>query len=77
MWPQRRAGARQAEPIRRSGFEELSCDDPTRGAAKGQGAMHENPKFWALFVALFVMLYLAMVNIITKVNLLLDLTAHA
>jgi hypothetical protein len=37
--------------------------------------MHADPRFWALFAAIWVGLVLAIMNIVVKVNLLMDLTA--
>ena len=36
-------------------------------------AMHGNPRFWALAAALFVLLYLAFVNIAAKIELFMRL----
>lgn len=36
--------------------------------------MHEDPKFWALFVALWFGLILALMNIWVKIHLFLDLS---
>jgi len=38
--------------------------------------MHANPKFWALTAALFILLCLAVVNIVEKVNMLLHLSEN-
>ncbi|ARN82613.1 hypothetical protein DSM21852_20790 [Methylocystis bryophila] len=48
------------------------------GARGGEAGdeMHRNPKFWALAVGLFVLLCLALVNIIEKVNMLVHLTEN-
>jgi heme/copper-type cytochrome/quinol oxidase subunit 4 len=35
--------------------------------------MHSNPKFWALTAGLFILLYLAAINIIVKINMFLHL----
>jgi hypothetical protein len=36
--------------------------------------MHNDARFWALFVAIAVGLFLAVVNIVTKIDLLLRLS---
>ncbi len=38
--------------------------------------MHSNPKFWALAVAFFILIYLAGVNIVVKFNMLLHLAEN-
>ncbi len=38
--------------------------------------MHSNPKFWAVAVGLFILLCLAVVNIIEKVNMLSHLAEN-
>jgi len=35
--------------------------------------MHSNPKFWALTAGLFILLYLAAINIIVKINMFFHL----
>jgi hypothetical protein len=51
-----------------------------RGGRRGGGdageVMHKDPKFWALAVGLFILLSLAVVNIIEKVNMLVHLTEN-
>jgi heme/copper-type cytochrome/quinol oxidase subunit 4 len=45
--------------------------------AGGAGVeMHSNPKFWALTVAFFILLYLAAINIVVKINMLLHLAEN-
>jgi hypothetical protein len=46
------------------------------GAGGAGDEMHSNPKFWALTAALFVLLFLALVNIVTKINILLHLAEN-
>jgi len=46
-------------------------EEATRGEE-----MHKDPKFWALAVGLFILLSLAVVNIIEKVNMLIHLTEN-
>lgn len=36
--------------------------------------MHSDPRFWAVFVAIWLGLGLAVINIIVKVHMLFDLT---
>jgi hypothetical protein len=36
-------------------------------------AMHKDPKFWALMVAIWLGLYLALLNIASKINLFMRL----
>ena len=43
---------------------------------EAEDEMHKNPKFWALAVGLFILLCLALVNIIEKVNMLVHLTEN-
>jgi heme/copper-type cytochrome/quinol oxidase subunit 4 len=38
--------------------------------------MHSNPKFWALTAAFFILLYLAAINIVVKINMLLHLAEN-
>jgi hypothetical protein len=37
--------------------------------------MHSDPRFWAVFVAIFMGLGLAVINIAVKVHMFLDLTS--
>ena len=37
--------------------------------------MHEDPRFWALFVAIWVGIVLAVMNIAVKIHLFMDLSA--
>ncbi len=38
--------------------------------------MHENPKFWALFVAIWFFAVLGVFNLALKVNMLMSLAAY-
>jgi hypothetical protein len=55
----------------------LWLNAPTGGVGgEAENEMHRDPKFWALVVGLFILLCLALVNIIEKVNMLAHLTAN-
>ena len=41
-----------------------------------RGWMHGNPRFWALFVAIWLGLALGVINIVQKINLLMSLADH-
>jgi hypothetical protein len=47
-----------------------------RRLARGRLAMHEDPRFWALFVAIWIGLVLSVMNIAVKVHLFLDLAGQ-
>jgi hypothetical protein len=50
---------------------QYAADGVEAGGAGDQ--MHSNPKFWALTAGLFILLYLAAINIIVKINMFLHL----
>jgi hypothetical protein len=65
-----RAGARARSRI----VAQCAADGVDAGEAGDE--MHSNPKFWALTAAFFILLYLAAINIVVKINMLLHLAEN-
>jgi hypothetical protein len=65
-----RTGARARSEI----VAQCAVDGVDAGGAGDE--MHSNPKFWALTVAFFILLYLAAINIVVKINMLLHLAEN-
>jgi hypothetical protein len=47
-----------------------------RRSREGDCAMHSDPRFWALFTAIWICLVLAIMNIAIKIHMLMDLGAQ-
>jgi hypothetical protein len=54
----------------------LNARRPAARRRREREAMHKNPKFWALTAALFILLCLAVVNIVEKISMLLHLSEN-
>jgi hypothetical protein len=44
--------------------------------SRGEFAMHSDPRFWALFAAIWFCLVLAVMNIAIKIHMLMDLSVQ-